>query len=158
MALTMTAIHDLLEPSAAALGYDLVAVEMAGSDSAILRVFIDAPDGVGVEDCAKASRQFGAVLDVEDPISNKYTLEVSSPGLDRPLVTIEHFQQVVGEKIKVRLMSPQEGRRRFKGVVQSVENNVVTVDVDGEQFALPIDDMDKARLVPDFSSLPSVEA
>jgi len=158
MALTMIAIHDLLEPSATALGYDLVAVEMAGSDSAILRVFIDSTNGIGVEDCAKASRQFGAVLDVEDPISNKYTLEVSSPGLDRPLVTIEHFQNAIGEKIKVRLMSPQDGRRRFKGVVHTVEDNIVTVDVDGEQFALPIDDMDKARLVPDFSSLPSVDA
>lgn len=152
MPLTMTAIHDLLEPSASALGYDLVAVEMAGSDNAILRVFIDAPEGIDIEDCAKASRQFSTVLDIEDPIANKYTLEVSSPGLDRPLVTVEHFKKIVGEKIKVRLLSPQLGRRRFKGVVQSVEDNIVTIDVDGEQFSLPIDGMDKAKLVPDFSS------
>ena len=156
MALTMTAIHDLLQPSADALGYDLVAVEMAGSETAILRVFIDSPNGIGVEDCATASRQFGALLDVEDPISSRYTLEVSSPGLDRPLVTTAHFLQAVGQKVKIRLMSPLDGRRRFKGVVQSVENDTVTIDVDGELFALPMIDMDKARLVPDFSTLPSV--
>jgi len=105
MALTNRLIHDMLEPSAEALGVELVAVEMAGSESSILRVYIDKADGVDVTDCTKASRQFSALLDVEDPISNQYTLEVSSPGLDRPLVTLEHFKKVIGQKVKIRMMT-----------------------------------------------------
>jgi len=151
----------MLEPSAEALGVELVAVEMAGSESSILRVYIDKPEGVDVSDCSKASRQFSALLDVEDPISNQYTLEVSSPGLDRPLVTVDHFQKVVGQKVKIRTMTPINGRRRYKGVIESIDENegshMITINVDGEQFELDIADMEKARLVPDFSVLPNVE-
>ena len=91
MALTVPHIEELLQPGAQALGYELVAVEMSGGDTSILRIYIDTPNGVTVQDCAKASRQFSAILDVEDPISNRYTLEVSSPGMDRPLAKPLHF-------------------------------------------------------------------
>ncbi len=157
MALTMTSIHDLLEAGAAALGYELLTVELAGGDVAVLRVFIDSPQGINVEDCAKASRQFSAILDVEDPISSRYTLEVSSPGLDRPLAKVEHFARVVGQKIKVRMSSSDNGRRRYTGILRSIEEDVVTIEVDGELFELSIQEMDKARLVPDFDKLPSVD-
>lgn len=157
MALTNKSIHSLLEPNAKALGLELVAVELAGADSPILRIYIDKADGIGVEDCAKASRQFGALLDVEDPISSKYMLEVSSPGMDRPLVTVEHFTAAIGEQVKIRMMSSLDGRRRYKGYIEAIENEVVTVNVDGENFELELADMEKARLVPDFSKLPSVD-
>lgn len=157
MALTMTALHQMLEPGAQALGYELLAVEMVGSDAKILRIYIDSPDGIDVEDCAKASRQFSALLDVEDPIANRYTLEVSSPGLDRPLAKTEHFVNVIGSRIKVRLASANDGRRRYTGTLVSVEDDCVTLDVDGELIELSIALMDKARLVPDFSQLPAVD-
>jgi len=117
MALTVPHIHELLEPGADALGYELVAVELTGGDTSIVRVYIDTPNGVTVTDCSKASRQFSAILDVEDPISNRYTLEVSSPGMDRPLAKPAHFQKVVGEEVKIKMTTLVDGRRRFTGQV-----------------------------------------
>jgi ribosome maturation factor RimP len=157
MALTMTAIHDMLEPGAKALGYELVAVELGGGDTSVLSCYIDSVDGIGVDDCAKASRQFSAILDVEDPISSRYLLEVSSPGLDRPLVLLDHFEQAIGQKVKIRMSTSQDKRKRFTGVVKAVTESVVTIDVDGQEFELIHADMDRARLVPDYSVLPSID-
>ena len=150
MALTMTAIHELLQPGADALGYELVAVEMSGGDVSILRIYIDTENGVTIDDCAKASRQFSVILDVDDPISNRYTLEVSSPGLDRPLAKAEHFQDVVGETIKVKMTTLVNGRRRFTGELLEATDDIAVVDVDGEAYDLPYAEMEKARLVPVF--------
>lgn len=161
MALTMTAIHEMLAPGAKALGYELVAVELGGGDTSVLSCYIDSENGIGVDDCAKASRQFSAILDVEDPISSRYLLEVSSPGLDRPLVTLEHFEQSIDKKIKVKLAMPIDGRKRFTGIVKSINkeegNETVVLEVDEEEFELTVADMDKARLVPDYSVLPSID-
>ena len=161
MALTMTAIHNMLAPGAKALGYELVAVELGGGDTSVLCCYIDSKDGIGVDDCAKASRQFSAILDVEDPISNKYNLEVSSPGLDRPLVTLDHFEDSLDKKVKIKLSMPIEGRKRFTGIIVAVNREQtkpsVTLDVDGEEFELVVADMDRARLVPDYSVLPSID-
>ncbi len=161
MALTMTAIHEMLAPGAKALGYELVAVELGGGDTSVLCCYIDSENGIGVDDCAKASRQFSAILDVEDPISSKYNLEVSSPGLDRPLVTLEHFEQAIDKKIKVKLAMPLNGRKRFTGIVieinKEVGNESVLLNVDNEEFELMVADMDRARLVPDYSVLPSID-
>ena len=161
MALTMTAIHDMLAPGAKALGYELVAVELGGGDTSVLCCYIDSENGIGVEDCAKASRQFSAILDVEDPISNKYNLEVSSPGLDRPLVTLEHFEESIDKKVKIKLSMPIDGRKRFTGFIIAVNRDghksSVTLDVDGQEFELVMADMDRARLVPDYSVLPSID-
>ena len=154
MPLTVTHIEELLEPGAQALGYDIVAVEMAGGDRAIVRVYIDKDGGVDVEDCARASHQFGAILDVEDPISNRYTLEVSSPGLDRPLAKPVHFEAAIGQEIKVKLHSSFSGRKRFKGTLMSVEDGQVELNVDGEVVRLDLAAMDKARLVPDYNFNP----
>jgi ribosome maturation factor RimP len=148
MALTVKHIDDLLQPGAEALGYELVAVELSGGDTSIVRIYIDGPDGVTVTDCAKASRQFSAILDVEDPISNKYTLEVSSPGMDRPLAKPEHFKDVVGQDVKIRMSTLIDGRRRFTGELVEATDDFAVVEVDGEQTELPYDEMDKARVVP----------
>ena len=160
MALTVTHIEELLEPGAQALAYEIVAVEMAGGDSSIVRVYIDKADGatdkasgVTVDDCAKASRQFSAILDVEDPISNRYTLEVSSPGMDRPLAKAAHFKSALGQQVKIRMASLVNGRKRFKGQLLESSDESIVIDVDGEQTELFYNDMDRARLVPvyDFS-------
>lgn len=150
MALTVPHIHELLEPGADALGYELVAVELTGGDTSIVRVYIDTPNGVTVTDCSKASRQFSAILDVEDPISNRYTLEVSSPGMDRPLAKPEHFKKVVGDEVKIKMATLVDGRRRFTGQLVEATDEFAVVEVDGEQTELPYDEMDRARIVPVF--------
>lgn len=141
-------LMQLLEPGAAALGFELVAVEFGGrGGNRVLRAYIDAPGGVTVDDCESVSRQISAILDVEDPIPGRYTLEVSSPGVDRLLVKPRHFEQVVGEEIKVRTREPRDGRKRFRGRLQAVHDGVLEVVVDGETHRLPIADVEKARLV-----------
>ena len=148
MALTVPHIDELLQPGAEALGYELVAVEMSGGDTSIVRIFIDSPNGITVDDCAKASRQFSAILDVEDPISNRYTLEVSSPGMDRPLAKALHFKAVVGQNVKIKMATLIDGRRRFTGELVEATDEFAVVEVDGEQTELPYTEMDRARLVP----------
>lgn len=151
MALTITSIHNMLEPGADALGYEILTVEMAGGDSSILRIYIDSPNGITVEDCAQASHQFSAILDVEDPISSKYYLEVSSPGLDRPLSKPEHFKMVQGEQVKIRMRTLIDGRKRFMGDVVVADESAVTIKVEeGNDIELPYADMDRARVVPVF--------
>ncbi len=151
MALTVPHIEELLQPGAQALGYELVAVEMSGGDTSILRIYIDTPNGVTVQDCAKASRQFSAILDVEDPISNRYTLEVSSPGMDRPLAKPLHFKAVVGQDVKIRMNTLVNGRRRFTGLLVEATDEFAVVEVDGEQTELLYTEMDRARLVPVYN-------
>lgn len=146
-------LYVLFEPLVKSLDYLLLLVEMTGDgESTILRVYIDHPDGINVDDCAKVSREISALMDVEDPISQAYTLEVSSPGLDRPLVTAEHFLDYVGEAAKIQLVAPLDGRRRFKGTIKQVIENDVELEVDNELYLLPIDSMDSAKLVPNFDS------
>lgn len=147
MALTVPHIDAILQPGAEALGYELVAVELSGGDTSIVRIYIDTPNGVTVTDCAKASRQFSAILDVEDPISNKYTLEVSSPGLDRPLAKPSHFIDVVGSDVKIKMATLVSGRRRFTGTLVEATDEFAVVEVDGEQTELLYTEMDRARLV-----------
>lgn len=152
--LTDIRLHDLLEPGARALGFEILAVEKSGrGSSTVLRVYIDGPQGVTVDDCADVSRQLSAILDVEDPIPDHYTLEVSSPGLDRPLSKRQHFEAVLGERVKLKTHRLVEGRRRFDGQLQAVDEDSVTVDVDGEAYRLAFGDIAKARLVPDYDEL-----
>lgn len=150
MALTVPHIEELLIPGAETLGYELLAVEVTGGDVSILRVYIDSEDGVTIDDCASASRQFSAILDVEDPISNRYTLEVSSPGMDRPLAKPHHFKEVVGGDVKIKMSTLINGRRRFTGELVDANDDFVVVEVDGEQTELPYIEMDRARVVPVF--------
>ena len=144
----------LLEPGVGALGFEFVDAELVGGNHhATLRVYIDNPKGVDVDDCAAVSRQLSALLDVEDPLPGGYALEVSSPGLDRPLVTPAHFRRFAGEMIKVKLARPLAGRRKITGRLTQAADDHVVVEAEGvggatEKFTLAYADIERARLVP----------
>jgi ribosome maturation factor RimP len=142
----------LLEPTVSALGYELLGVEYLGQGiHSRLRVFIDSPNGIGLEDCETVSHQVSGVLDVDDPIRGQYSLEVSSPGLDRPLFRPEHFARFVGHRVKLRLHQPRNGQRNFHGRIASVENGQIYISMDdGDQLALSMEEIEKANLVPEF--------
>lgn len=149
------ASEKLLQPIEAAvrgLGYELVGVEhLPQGRHSVLRVYIDTAAGVTVDDCERVSRQVSGVLDVEDLVRGHYVLEVSSPGLDRPLFTAEHFSRFAGQKVKLRLSLPLEGRRNFTGVLQGVRDGDVLVTVDdGEELRFALDNIEQARLVPEL--------
>jgi ribosome maturation factor RimP len=139
----------LLEPTVGALGYELVDIEFASAGGGgLLRVYIDAPQGITLEDCERVSHGLSAALDAEDPIPGAYRLEVSSPGLDRVLRKREHYERFIGSRIRVELAEPREGRRRFTGALVEVPGETIAMDVDGRRFELPIRAIRKARLVP----------
>ncbi|MBA1275278.1 ribosome maturation factor RimP [Stutzerimonas azotifigens] len=144
-------LQALLAPVVEALGYQCWGIEfLSQGRHSLLRVYIDHANGILVEDCEKVSRQLSGVLDVEDPISAEYTLEVSSPGMDRPLFTLDQFATHVGEVVKIKLRSPFEGRRNFQGLLRGVEEQDIVVLVDDHEYLLPIDSVDKANIVPRF--------
>jgi ribosome maturation factor RimP len=137
----------LIEPELARLGFELVELEYAaGRSQALVRLFIDQPQGVTVDDCERVSRATAALLDVEDPIPTAYTLEVSSPGFDRPLKTPAHFERFVGSRVFVELKLPREGRRRYTGLLQSVSPSGVELEVDRQKVEVPFGEIGKARL------------
>jgi len=139
----------LLQPAVEALGYELVEIEYARSGGGgLVRVYIDTPRGVGLEDCERVSHAVSSVLDVEDPVPGHYRLEVSSPGLDRVLRTPEHFARFVGNRVKVQLALPIDGRRRFTGALVEAGDEGVTLEVDGSRVLLAYQQIQKARLVP----------
>lgn len=144
-------LTEMLRPAVEETGKELLGLEFIGAGKhSVLRLFIDHENGITVDDCAEVSRQVSALLDVEDPISTEYNLEVSSPGMDRPLFTKEHYQAVMGETIQAKTAMPIDGRRKFKGVLEAIENDTLLVVVDGQTFMLPITNIDKANLVPNF--------
>jgi ribosome maturation factor RimP len=131
------------------MGYELADLEVRlGGNGGLVRVFIDKPDGIDLEDCEKVSLAVSALLDVEDVVPGKYNLEVSSPGLDRKLTKVVHFQRFVGEEVKVQMRFPIAGRRRFRGTLVSLNDENIVVDVDGESHSLALATIDTARLVP----------
>jgi len=138
----------MLKPAVEALQFELLGIEFirAGNHST-LRIYIDHPDGISVDNCADVSHQVSAILDVEDPISTEYSLEVSSPGIDRPLFTAEHFAAVVNETVNIKLNVPQDGRRNFKGTLRSVEGDMINVEIDSKLHSLFIDNVARANLV-----------
>jgi ribosome maturation factor RimP len=139
----------LLGPLAGQLGYELVDLEYtSGRSHATVRVFIDKPAGIGVEDCETVSREISALLDVEDPIPSGYTLEVSSPGADRVLKTRSHFERFKGERVFVELKVPREGRKRYTGLLKSVEDSGIEIEVDKQRVNVPFAEIGKARLAP----------
>ena len=141
----------LIEPSVEGLGYELVDVELAGGGpNAVLRVYIDSEAGIDLKDCETVSRQLSALLDVEDPIAGQYTLEVSSPGLDRPLVKRVDFERFAGELVKVKVLEPVLGRRNFTGQLLGLEGEQVLLEMDKERYAIPLDNIERARLVPQW--------
>ena len=142
----------MLEPAVAALGYELVDLQLrVGRGHGLVRLFIDAESGITLEDCEKVSREVSALLDVEDPIPGDYNLEVSSPGLDRKLVRPSDYDRFAGCRVKVRLLKLVNGRRRLSGVLLRREEDMVLLDIDGKDFAVPMSAIEVARLVPDLS-------
>lgn len=140
---------DMLKPVVEAMGYDFWGLEyIAQGKNSVLRIFIDGENGINVDDCAAVSRQVSGVMDVEDPISSEYNLEVSSPGLDRPIFTLEQFEKYVGEFVDVKLRYAFEGRRKFKGKLVGIEDGEdIVIHVDNHEYLLPIDSIDKANLI-----------
>ena len=139
----------LFEPVVESMGYELVGIEYHSSEHhGVLRIYIDHDEGITVDDCAKVSRQISAVIDVEDPIEMAFDLEVSSPGINRPLFKLTDYQKYAGAMVKIKLGVALNGRKNFNGIIQSVdENQQVIIDVDNEIFELPYQDIAKANLV-----------
>ncbi len=145
-------LSELVRGPVEALGYELVGVELLSGHKGghLLRVYIDSASGIGLSDCERTSHQLSGVLDVEEPIRGDYALEVSSPGLDRPLFEKVHFERFVGQLARVKLHSAQGGRSNYKGVIVAVQGDDVMLEVDGETVRLPFAQVASARLVPQF--------
>lgn len=146
-------IEELIVPIIKAMGYELWGVELHQSGRhTLLRVYIDVPLGserksITVDDCGKVSNQIGALFDVENPISGSYNLEVSSPGLDRPLFVVEHYRQYIGNLICIRLQQPKNGQRKFTGKVHMVFDDRLELMVDNERVAFELVNINKANLI-----------
>lgn len=144
-------IREMIAPTVEALGFELWGLEyLSQGRHTLLRIYIESAAGVSVDDCASVSHHVSGVLDVEDPIAGEYTLEVSSPGMDRMLFALGQYPQYAGEWIAIRLRIPFDGRRNFKGVLTGVEGDDVIVRVDDHEYLLPFNLIDKAKIVPTF--------
>ncbi len=144
-------LYELITPVVEALGYELVGIEyISQGRHSVLRVYIDSEDGITVDDCADVSHQVSGVLDVEDPIKSAYHLEISSPGLDRPLFEEAHYERFAGHQAKLSLTTPIDGRRKFQGTLLGLKEGKVAIVVDGEEQLLPFASIDKANLIPEF--------
>lgn len=142
-------LSTMVLPAVEACGFELWGLEfLPQGKSSVLRIYIDSPDGVTVEGCSKVSHQVSGILDVEDPIAGEYMLEVSSPGWDRPLFALAHYQRFVGSEVSLRLVAPINARRRYKGVIQSVVDNRIDLLFEGQIIPIPFPQIDKANLVP----------
>ncbi len=148
----MQDLTELFEPVIRSMGYELVGIEFQGSTQhGTLRVYIDHENGIGVDDCVAISHQISAILDVEEPIQQAYDLEVSSPGINRPLFKAQDYEQYSGHSAKIKMAVPLNGRRNFKGVLQGVKDSrSVKIMVDDEGYDLPISDIAKANLVDEI--------
>ena len=145
-----TALDNLVKNTVEGLGFVLWGYEYRPhGESALLRIFIENDEGISVDNCALVSRQIGAALDVEDIIPVAYILEVSSPGMDRVLFSADQYQSYIGDKIKIRTRTRIDDRRNFKGLLVSANDSVVTVKVDNEEFEIPYESIDRARLILD---------
>ena len=152
-------IAAMIEPSLKALGYDLVRVQIDGKRQARIQIMAERSDGsgMGVEDCALVSRSVSALLDVEDPIEGSYQLEVSSPGIDRPLVRPQDYARFAGHVAKLELKTPRDGRRRFTGTLKGVAADAVLLDLDAETLKIPLADIERGKLVLTEALLKSVK-
>lgn len=152
MSAKLKQLEDILRPVVEGLGYEFWGIEyLSQGHHSKLRVFIDdAEKGINIDDCEKVSRQISGVMDVEDPIQTEYTLEVSSPGMDRPLFRLEHYEAFVGHKVQIKLRMAFEGRRKFQGLIKGVEGDEVVVVVDDHEYLLPFDSIEKANIMPVF--------
>lgn len=142
-------IADLIEPALTDMGFGLVRVRLSGETRLTLQIMADRLDDtqISVDDCVDISRAVSAILDVEDPIERAYSLEVSSPGIDRPLTRLKDFVRYSGHEAKIELVHMMDGRRRFRGVLTGVEDEMVGIDTDTGEFAIPFDAIREGKLV-----------
>lgn len=132
------------------MGYELLGIEhLSQGRRSLVRIYIDSDQGITLDDCEAVSHQVSGMLDVEDPIRGQYALEISSPGLDRPLFKREHYEQYVGNRVRIRMALPIEGRRKFAGILAGVREDKVIVIDDEVEYELPLSGIDKANLVPE---------
>ena len=145
-------LEAMIAPIEASFGCELWGVEYrAQGKHSLLRIYIEKePDGVAIDDCERVSRQVSSVLDVEDPIAGEYQLEVSSPGMARPLFTLSQYTRYIGEQMNVKLRIAFEGRKKFSGLFKGLEGEDIVLEVDGEEYLLPFELIDKANIVPTF--------
>ncbi len=141
-------LTELLEPVVTSMGFELWGLEFHSSGrNQVLRIFIDSDKGVGIDDCAGISRQCAAILDVEDPIQSEYQLEVSSPGMDRPLYKLDQYARYIGHKVKLQLRFPYEGQRKYTGTLTGIEDEDLVVAVDDHEYLFPVNGVEKANLI-----------
>lgn len=145
-------LQTLVQDSVDAMGFELVGIECQRAGRFLtVRLYIDKEGGVSIDDCSDVSRQVSAIFDVEDPITDKYNLEVSSPGLDRPLFTLEHYQRFIGRDVVIHLRIPMLDRRKWQGTLLSVEGDLITLKVEGNLQQFAFGNIQKANLVPVFN-------
>lgn len=145
-------LQTLVQDSVDAMGFELVGIECQRAGRFLtVRLYIDKEGGVSIDDCSDVSRQVSAIFDVEDPITDKYNLEVSSPGLDRPLFTLEHYQRFIGRDVVIHLRIPMLDRRKWQGTLLSVEGDLITLNVEGNLQQFAFGNIQKANLVPVFN-------
>ena len=145
-------LSKLVTSGVTALGYELVGIEqLSQGRHSLLRIYIDSDRGITLDDCEKVGRQLGAILEVEDPIRGQYNLEVSSPGLDRPLYTAAHFERFIGQQVKLRLHRPVDGQRKFKGTIAGVDGTRIQIALEGDRvLELELEEIEHANLIPVF--------
>ena len=148
----MSDIWSLIEPVVEGMGYEVVDIDYRPHPTdGLLRIYIDGPNGIVLDDCTTVSHQISSVLDVEDPIPGQFNLEISSPGMDRPLRKVADFERFAGSTVKIKLTVPTlEGQRNFTGKLKGIENEEVILEMDGETHYLALSSIDKARIVPQF--------
>jgi len=152
--MSLQKLNELLQPLVEDLGYEFIGLEYNPNPKhSVLRIYIDHENGVGIQDCEIVSRETAALLDVKDPIRSHYNLEVSSPGLDRPLFTPAHFSEFTGSEVQINLFAPQDGRRKFTGPILSAGESSVSIEQDGSEVTLDYDNIAKAKLIPDYEKI-----
>jgi len=147
----LTHLWELFEPVVNGMGYDLIEIEhFPNPKHGVLRLYIDKEDGITIDDCSDVSRQISALIDVEDPVRGQFNLEVSSPGMDRPLRRVMDFQRFTGSKVKLKTIMPFEGQRNFSGRLLEADEESVVIETDTEEITIPMSALEKARVVPEF--------
>ncbi len=147
-------LHERLTLLISSMGYELLGCDLLSMGrQKMFRLYIDSPTGVSADDCSKVSHQVSAMMDVEDPIQTRYVLEVSSPGIDRPLFLLNHYERFVGSEVKVKLSSPVDGRRQYRGVLKRVEGEDIHLDIggSGREIVIPFSSIDRANVVGKIS-------
>ena len=146
-----THLWELFEPVVNGMGFELIEIEhFPNPKHGVLRLYIDKEGGVNIDDCSDVSRQISALIDVEDPIRGQFNLEISSPGMDRPLRRLKDFQRFIGSQVKLKTAMPLDGQRNFKGRLLEASEEVLVIETDTEEISLPMNAIEKARIVPEY--------